>query len=350
MTNTIINSTLRGLLSSSEMEHINKKPDHPLFKLLISRGTDQFIDAIIPSLDLSLKQIVHHGHDDFLKHETCRLIGGSSDVGFTDVFAALSEIRALGYLKYIGMKDVKADVPKASKGGTADFHFEYDSLRVLVETTSKQYVKSVKNYYGSLKNQNTSQSNRVTVSEACLAPYGFADQNKDENVTENCISKICSIKQDEHQIRKDIDVNILWLDLCSPNMTIDGFFPVSSNDGNLYSGCLWYAFYGVKGIPIYEGFNYEYETGSFSIMKHDGRFQIGSDFNFIVMVTPYHTVVFENHNNPGKETDALVERLLHLPNCDVSQCQLNFPDNCLKDKVKIELNKIIEYQNHNFFE
>ena len=66
--------------------------------------------------------------------------------------------------------------------------------------------------------------------------------------------------------------------------------PINTWNCGFYSGPLWYALYGWKGIPIFEGES----IYSSVIIRHDGRFRMETKIDAVICSLPRCTMIFDN--------------------------------------------------------
>lgn len=108
-------------------------------------------------------------------------------------------------------------------------------------------------------------------------PFGFPDLNKPgDSTTANVISRICARKGGEAQLEPGED-SMLFVDLQTVPIStsmMEQVAPVLHGNGDeVTSGAIWYAFYGKKGYPIFEGANpYNWRNVNCVRMQHNGHF------------------------------------------------------------------------------
>lgn len=125
-----------------------------------------------------------------------------------------------------------------------------------------------------------------------------------DTIGQDAVSKIASMKQDEHQIDKNV-TTIYYVDtqvLMAGFSVSEMFLPLTSKNGAIISGSFYQAFYGRRGDVILEGSRNGDPHCSW--MMHDGRYQhpkrSGASaflFRMLSAASPHEDplVCYENH-------------------------------------------------------
>lgn len=113
-----------------------------------------------------------------------------------------------------------------------------------------------------------------------IAYFGFPKEG--ENTTENAVSKIASTKGDSLQASTSVP-SILFIDF--QNLPLNGSmmisaFPFFSFQGAFDTGALWAAFYGERGVPLYEEVRIGTPDREPIKMRHSGKFAKGNSSKF----------------------------------------------------------------------
>jgi hypothetical protein len=176
-----------------------------------------------------------------------------------------------------------------------------------------------------------------------IRPYGYSK----DSCTADAISKICSMKQEEHQM-SDTLPSILWADFGVTgdfSTTGDLFYPLNSWKGALTSGHFWYAFYGKKDYPIYTDYSKYDELnvshGSIEKMQHNGRFNQNTKLSGCLLRCSQNCFFYEHPNPMQPISDCFRKRLLNLPHFSIEKSLVNFYPNMVKEQNTI-LEKYIE--------
>lgn len=246
------------------------------------------------------------------------------------------EIRALGYLINMGL-DVKI-IPTKKVSATSDFEINFNDTKVIVEVKTRLIDEFEKKKLNDTENDNKQL-------EILIAPFGYTKIS--EQIVENIISKLCAIKQNETQVNPKY-CNILWIDLQDETLfDIDGAtlcLPFSSWQNKLYSGGAYYAFYGWKGAPIFDGHEIvEEDLTNLGSMKHDGRFEKASSYDAVILSLCDSTVVFENPSAKIPIPKILKKKLLNLFKFKIEFSMINWSsENILKERIQINKKLILE--------
>lgn len=205
---------------------------------------------------------------------------------FSNASSVLGELRAYGYLLETGMA-VKPEPSVIGKKVVPEFEVDADDGPVIVEVHSRQLdgkqEQSIDEHHEALASNHQAAVQQappgnfvLSMAELEVTPFGAPNPTKQgDSVLTNAISRIASIKQDEHQI-DTAKPFVLWLDLQDPTVW---HLPISeeqlaplyteSKDGEVGTGALWFALYGRKNDPMVETSGFTYHVRR---MLHDGRF------------------------------------------------------------------------------
>ncbi len=205
---------------------------------------------------------------------------------FSNASSVLGELRAYGYLLETGMA-VRPEPAVPGQKVVPEFEVDANDGPVIVEVHSRQLdgqqAQAIAQHHNTLAADHKKAVQQASAGQAVVTtavldvmPFGAPDPAKQgDSLLTNAISRIASIKQDEHQI-DPAKPFVLWLDLQDP--TVWGL-PISEEqlaplytevkDGEVGSGALWFALYGRKGEPMIESVGCDYRIRQ---MLHDGRF------------------------------------------------------------------------------
>lgn len=164
----------------------------------------------------------------------------------TGINSMLGELRAVGNIDSVFPRSLTPQM-----GDGADFKALIGRKDVLIEVnTPLLSCKSVVAQYEDNSN------NPIKISEKEICPFGRPSVSKKgvaANVQGEAVSKIASIKQDEHQFEKN-KINILYVDFMDPGsnpfkrMMDEQISPLAcGNQGEFVSGAIWWAFFWEKG-------------------------------------------------------------------------------------------------------
>ncbi len=245
---------------------------------------------------------------------------------FSNSISALAEIRAYGYLLSAGF-NVKPI--KTSNNITPDFEVSFNSNSFTVEVATK--VMSDEQANNLEKFLNNKKSSDFSVHS--VAPFNYP-KSRNENITENAISKICAIKSESSQLHLngEKNVTILWIDFQSEDfkelISERNLTPVRSFNGELTSGEIWYAFFGKIGLPILEGEHFL----DYSTMKHNGRYISQNKPDYTIISFAKSTVIIENPYSPIKlEDDVIIHAFLQMPRFRIESSIIHMSDNYIED-------------------
>lgn len=305
---------------------------HPLLSLVL--GTDTNTVSIAHYTEQCLKRIL--ATEPLWARDKIRTILNDSD--FFNVSACLGEIRAYGALLNIGTSAIKAN-----RTGS-DFKFEIEGRPFRVEVNTPQHTGNKH-----IIDHGVHSTPLGTVKEMEIFPFGFPEREKD-NAKGEAISKLASIKQDEHQLSQDA-VNILWLDFYDPALWPLGFgqeeyFSVFSFQQEISSGIVWNALYAKRGTNIYDCFSTYGARYPIYQMEYDGRlWKKESVIDFVIANTRTDTIAFQNPTRSQPIPRRFFHQLFNLPSFKIELSWLDWPtNNLLADRINSELHKIQGYQ------
>ncbi len=184
----------------------------------------------------------------------------------------LAEVRTYGYLLLAGF-DVNG-ITETSKP-TPDFCIIFKDDSVRVEVNAKQYSKDESDALDEFNNGSDEPlQSGVNIREHVITPFG--KPTPDENVTENAISRLAQIKQQEYQF-SETEPSVLWIDFQDELWDIvlkpDSIHPLRSWQNGLYAGEIWFSLFGFNGAPIFAGETSKLRRRKEVVtMRHDGRF------------------------------------------------------------------------------
>lgn len=261
---------------------------------------------------------------------------------FSTPSSFLGEVRALGYLLGSGFNVEPID---ENNKPTPDFNIiNNDGEEIEVEVNSKQLTSEESSALEEFnkKSQNINPQGGITSKEHVVTPFG--EPRKDESVTENVICKISSIKQSEKQFSNNKS-SILWLDfqdeIWRMGPKANSTFPLRSWREDFYSGEIWYAFYGKKGLPIFEGDSLEPRAKKSSVvMRHEGRYKNETKIDACIVSFNKDTVILENPSAKNPLPEWFFNKMPCLRWFNVSHSWLRWPENKLFDRVQTEILRI----------
>jgi hypothetical protein len=333
-------------LSESEIENIRnttiKDRCHPVKRLLYPREGVGRDFQVIENTETALRHLKHH-HTQWLMNLKPRLLNIDD---YSTSSGALGEIRAFGYILQAGIS-VK---PKSGNG--ADFWVEDNQEKVLIEVHSKQWhqeqLEALEKFNKDFRNEMTKSDRKpgLVIPKHKIFPFGEPQEH--ENVTENAISKLCGIKEKEHQMSTDY-TSIIWLDfqdeLWDSLDTVDRVLPVRTWNRAFYSGDLWYAFYGWEDAPIFQDFSWDRPLNDEKKMRHSGRFRNSTKLDAVIISFPRNTVILENPFSKKAIKPSLWKKLTFLPWFNFEYSYTNWPAMNLRQRIELEeekLKKLIE--------
>lgn len=333
----IKNDLIKSLFTTTEIDKINKVPrkdrSHPLRRLLLPDDRD---GAVIYNTEKSIHFILRNDKN-WVSSLKGRLLETED---FSTSSGALGEIRAYGYLLEANIT-VKTPKTKSSK---PEFLIKENGETIRVEVTSKQSDKteaiSLENFLK--ESPRFKEGQKVAIREHVDIPFGKPTK-EGETVTENEIHKIAQIKQDEKQFDQE-QTSILWLDFqdeCWQLYSPEHAIPISTHNGEFYSGGIWYAFYGWKGAPIFEHKTTEERAiSTINRMKHYGRFFQITKIDAAIISFPRATLIVENPFTRKSVPHSLWRKLVQLPRFAYEYSYIDWPGKNLKKRLKLDIETI----------
>ena len=299
-----------ALFSPAQKRRIDEAPmfwgkRHPIWMPLF--GEEATLHAGHHRLDQSVKLITCRPDGaSWLKAKTAKLLD-EKDVN--NASAVMAEIRAFGGLIEAGFE--VEPVPETDET-RPDFIVRTGNQAVVVEVAAKHQDHEQDELQAGIHDATRGQGpvpegvrysehrgreHLIRMTESVHQPGGRPDPSKpNDSVQANLISRVCGIKGNERQIPEDmagllvVDFNDFGSPL-TPFTLIDQNAPAMHWTDGFTSGALWYAFYGWKDAPVFEG-------DERVKMGHDGRFRMRgerkSKLSAVLLVMPEHVVCFEH--------------------------------------------------------
>jgi hypothetical protein len=230
-------------------------------------------------------------HPEWIKNFKKRLMDSSD---YTNSSSALGELRALGNLLDSGLE--VTPIPTDNDKATPEFLCNYEGFSFIIEVHSKQMsgeeTKQLREFY-----ESSFKPGQPSIRELVVTPFGKIKKEGDSIVL-NAISKICGIKNREHQLTTKLP-SVMWLDFQDECWDIvfkpESLLPLRSFRGELVSGEIWYAIYGWKGAPVFEGHTLEKRIANGPLkMGHPGRFRQKTALCAVITSFPRNTSILEN--------------------------------------------------------
>ena len=309
---------------------------HPLVSVALHPGPGQYPDQISNNTTHALRHVLD-SMPDFAKNLKTRLTDTSD---WTNSESALAEIRACGALLEGGY-DVKTG-SMTQRGTRPEFEVARDGTRTIVEVWGRNLaLDDHAALEKDLQKPHVRKDGNVSISTAAtvVAPFG-APTKPGDTITLNVISRVASIKRDEHQVEPNVPF-VVWVDLQSVS-TLAGFDnqsqfqPIEDDGGELSSGGYWYGMYGRKGDVIFE------RGSPPAPMLHDGRyFQVMKDggatrVSAFIFSAPNHVVVMENPNAGNPLPVAFRNGLLLLPCFNIGLSVANWSANHVTQMLDLQ--------------
>lgn len=338
---------LRSFFNSEQIETIGnlrwKDRRHPLQRLLFPQERDE---QVVYNTGVALSAIFEQDARWLLAKKNHLL----SIESYDDASSVLGEMRAYGSLLRCGL---------AVKPGTAgpisapDFLVEDE---VSVEVYAKQPEPNealALERHNNIRYQ-SEPGEGVSVRMHFYTPFGVPKPG--ESVTRNAIQKLAQIKQkaEGKQQFRNTRPSILWLDFQDEawNLIINvhDALPLTSYQGGFYSRPLWYAFYGWKGAPVFQG-----ETVEGGIrkaadkMRHDGRFRQSTKIDAVITSFPRDTIILENPYSRKPVRPQLWKKLSLLQNFNFELSLINWPQADLKQRIEAQRNALEALANETLY-
>lgn len=279
---------------------------------------------------------------DFMELKKSNLVNGDlkTQVGI------LSEIIAYYCLCRAGFK---VEYQSTGDKPTADYKITSpEGEQAIVEVTSRglcdeaqSKIEESKQALNEAVKNNKNPNQRVhIVGPTIIRPYGYSS----DSCTADAISKICSMKKEEHQLSEGLP-SILWADfgVTGDFTTVGGlFYPLNSWNGYITSGHFWYGFYGRKDLPIYTNFSVNNTTlEKVEIMKHDGRFNQKTKLSGCIFRCSSYSIFYEHPEPLNPISDYFRKRLLLLPKFSIEKSLANFYPGMVKERNE-QIEKLIK--------
>ncbi len=326
---------IRALLSTEQLATIKnlkwKDRRHPLQRLLFPQDRDeQFVYNTAAALSL-----IFNRDERWIIAKRRHLTTVDS---YSDASSVLGEVRAYSALLHCGLT-----VKPGSVGSISEPDFLVEG-GVSVEVHTKQPEP---NEARALEDHDAARfrsapGEGISVRMHFYTPFGVTKRG--ESVTRNAIHKLTQIKQREEETTQqfsDIAPSILWLDFQDEAWTLiisaQAAIPVASWHGGFYSRPLWYAFYGWKGAPVFQGEMTEPGVPrSLDKMLHDGRFRQDTKVDAVIASFPKDTLIVENPFSRKPIQAGLWKRLTLLPNFNLELSHLNWPQFDLRYRIEAQ--------------
>jgi hypothetical protein len=264
-------------------EEIHGLPSrHPLRTVALSLKPNQ----VCTNTQLAVRMIASR-NPGWLEGQKHRLLDITD---WTNASSALGEVRAYGSLLETWM-NVAPGPTLVGSNVSPEFEVDGGDGTVIVEVHTRQlngqearkfaeHLRALESAHAERHRQSITEGRKGPVITSRVVetfPFGAPDPTKPgDSVQANAISKIASIKPNEHQSDPSKPF-VLWLDLQDETVwpiPLDEthFSPLYSGarDGGVGAGTFWFALYGKRGDPLPETLGHSYRSKP---MGHDGRFQ-----------------------------------------------------------------------------
>jgi hypothetical protein len=296
----------------AESLQTNWEQRHPLLTLVMGEG--ERCKHVASRTDVCAKYILG-ANEPWATRKSKELLKSSD---YSNVSALLGEIRAYGELLFTWGK--QAVMPQESG---SDFLVAVDGQQVRFEVHTPQHTAKQKQ--GAEESYLTADGR---IRSFVFFPFGVPERERD-TVQAEAVSKLAEAKKAEHQFGADLGV--LWLDLQDPGLwPLDfkrsHFLPISSFGEELTSGAFWNAFYGEKGLPVYDALSVNGFSSRLYEMEFPGRFVQGSRIDFVVADTRKHQIIFENHSHVRRRPDQLYRDFHRLYKFNLELSWLDWPN------------------------
>lgn len=221
---------------------------------------------------------------------------------------------------------------------------DHDNNEFIVEVFSKQLCEEATRRMGTSQEFLERIGNRnpgVYIDVQVLSPYGYSN----DSVTEDAISKICAIKETEHQAIPDKPF-IIWVDIQNSKDFFlgnqDYTAPIVSDAGMLTSGHYWYGMYGKKNLPVFNKYNISdfYGEKEFYLMRHNGRFLLSKKISGMFFKFEKSIIFFENPDADHKISMPTRHQLTMFRGFDLDKSMIDFADGLVKQKIEIAYTEI----------
>jgi hypothetical protein len=316
-----------SLIGSAAMASVEKQRDgllrHPLARIAIPSQHEEAVSCTTRS---ALEVVLPQAPGWWIATVKDRLT--KSD--FADAAGALAEIRAYGALARSGL-GVQPVAPRKGEP-TPDFEVSRRSARVCVEVQTRLLSEAERAALTHAAARTATPPGGGATTAHVVTPFGKPRRPAPgkpalENVTANVIQKIAQAKLQSNQLRGS---SVLWLDfqedLVSFVLRRQSTAPVSTWNGRWWSGALWYAAYGWKGAPIFEGASLRPWMGFNMVsMQHEGRFEQPDPPSLIVGSFEGGLVALENPKARPQLPIWFSARLTRFPDFAIEDSWLSWP-------------------------
>lgn len=115
----------------------------------------------------------------------------------------------------------------------------------------------------------------------------------------------------------------------------------------LQSNELWYAFYGEKGMPIYENWESVFDYRLISPkMRYNGRFHKDSNskVSAVIFSFPNSTIIYENPYCENKIPEWFIKGAFSLRWFEYEHSKINFPTQTLLAQLEIDKKIIYAFE------
>ena len=317
---------------------IEADPNHPLHNAVLGKRKANKIDYSLATIQTSFTYILNvrkKGLKDWLESTKPRLLKGD----IKDKKSAVAEIIACYSLSCAGFEVLPQPT---SSTPSADFLCkDPEGNEFIVEVYCRNLcddaIQAMGNSLIALDAKIKANGNKhgVYVGEPTeIRPWGHSD----DTCTEDAISKVCSIKQREHQLTESLP-SIIWVDIgITGNFSLGGTgftSPLNSFNECITSGHYWYGLYGKKGLPVFTGHYVELQhkrPPEITAMQHNGRFIKSPQLSAVIFRFEDAEVLFENPSSNNPIQDTIRQRMLNLPRFKLGHSLANFYPNMVKEQ------------------
>lgn len=340
-----------GYISSEEIEKCKSAPngnDNPIIYLFTKEvvSSDNSFGYTKQNV-LSSYNIVKAHDYDWLKKNKSKLLDGNN---VNNAMAVIGELCCYGYLlSSFGANNIEAIKPENKS--TPDFEVRNDNgEKVYVEVNTIQMngdeQESLRKFHSK---RELPTHTGISIRQHCVTPFGRKNASC---VAENVIHKLCQIKGEEKQFKEEI-TSVLWVDVQEQHVNMLSkrslsSCPILTSREMIYSNELWYAFYGEKGLPIFENYTpFWGATRKTPIMQHDGRFHKNTEskIDAVVFCFPNSTIIYENPYSKKKLPKWFIRNMFNVRWFNYQGSKLDFPSHSLIEQLKIDKRIICSLHN-----
>jgi len=318
-----MNPPFDQLITEQEIQALRAlgpNPVHPLVTVALHPGSH----ASLNMMSINTCRALHYVLASFSKWASNLKPRLLSQTELSSAESALAEIRACGALLEAGYPVVLGG-KNADTGVTPEFHVTLDAVETIVEVW----------------NRNKPQ-NFVTAG-GTLAPFGAPNPDKEgDSILTNVIQRVAGIKDREHQAAVEQPF-VVWADLQSVETMrfdySDHLAVIMNDNGRLLSGGYWYALYGRKGDPLFEGGYLKQET---SKMLHEGRYHATmkhgdpTRLSGILFASPRSTAFMEHPAPVNPVPTAFRKLLINIPRFDIDASLANWSVGLVSKTVELQ--------------